>query len=79
MGGGIQRNEPIDHQVRLGDIVSYEMFRIRGWLYYFLSLNGFDEEVTLQFMTTLRNGVIVVKGLRIEFSKEVIAKVTRFP
>ena len=76
MGVGIQRNEPIDHQVLLGDAINCEIFRRREWLDYCLSLNRFNEEVALQFMTTLRDGVVVVKGLRIEFSKEVIAEVT---
>lgn len=79
MGGGIQRNEPIDHQVLLGDANSYEMFRRRGWLDCFLILNRFDEEVALQFMTTLRDGIAVVKGLRIEFLEEEIVKVTGLP
>lgn len=63
----------------MGDAVSYEMFRRRGWLDYCLIMNRFDEEVALQFMTTLRNGIAMVKGLRIEFLEEVIAEVTRFP
>ena len=41
-------------------------------------MNGFNEEVTLQFMTTLIYGVAVVK-VRIEFLEEVIDEVTRFP
>ena len=49
-----------------------------GWIIVF-SLKGFDEEVALQFMRTLKDGVVVVKGLTIEFSEEVVAKVTRLP
>ena len=79
MGRCIQRNGPIDHRVLLGDPTTCEMFRRRGWLDYCLSLKGFNEEVSCQFMTTLRDGVVVVKDLRIKFSEEMIVEVTRLP
>lgn len=55
------------------------MFRRRGWLDYYLSLKGFDEETALQFMSTLKDEIVVVKGLIIEFIVEVVVEVTRFP
>lgn len=60
----------------LGEVTSCEMFRRRGWLDYYLSVKEFNEEVSLQFMSTLKDDFSMVKGLRIEFIKDVVAKVT---
>ena len=79
MGGGLQRYDTVDYKVLLGDVANCEMFRRRGWLDYCLSLKGFDEEVALQFLSTLKDGFVVVKGLKFEFIEDIVAKVTSFP
>ena len=70
MGGDLQRHETI---VLLNDASTCEMLRRKGWLDYFLSLKGFNEEVSLQFMTTLKDGVVEVKGLKVEFIEDAVA------
>lgn len=79
MGGDLQWHELVDHRVLLNDASSCEMFRRRGWLDYCLSLKGFDEEVALQFLSTLKDGFAGFKGLKIEFMKDVVAEVIGLP
>ena len=63
----------------MGDATNCEMFRRRGWLDYYLSLKGFDEEISLQFLSTLNDGFAMVKGLKIEFIDDVVVEVTGLP
>ena len=79
MGGDLQRHELVDHTILLNDVPTCEMFRRRGWLDYCLSLKGFNEEVDLQFMTTLKDGVVEVKGLKVEFIEDVVVEVIGLP
>ena len=79
MGGGLQRYEPVDHKVFFGDASSCEMFKRRGWLDYYLNLKGFDEVVDLQFLSTLKDGFAMVKGIKIEFIEDVVAKFIGLP
>ncbi len=46
---------------------------------YCLSLKGFDEKISLKFISTLKDFFAVVKGLKIEFTKDIVPKVTSFP
>ena len=46
---------------------------------YCLILKQFDEEIALQFHNYLQNGYAMVKGVRIEFTKQVLVEVIGLP
>lgn len=79
IGGDLQRYELVDHTILLNDAPTHEIFRRRGCLYYCLSLKGFNKEVSLQFMSTLKDEVAEVKGLKIEFIEDVVIEVIGLP
>ena len=79
MGGEPQRHEPADHRVLLSDANTCNLFQQRGWLDYCLSLKQFDEEIAFQFHNSLQNGYALFKGVRIEFTKQVVVEVTSLP
>ena len=79
MGGEPQWHEPADHKVLLENLATCSLFQQWGWLAYCLGLKQFDQEVVLQFHNTLRDGYVTVKGIRIEFTKELVAEVTGLP
>lgn len=50
-----------------------------SWLHYLTKLQGFHEEMTLEFLQNLDNGCTTVKGRNITVSKVVIAEVSGLP
>ncbi len=46
---------------------------------YCLSLKQFDQEIALQFHNTLKDGYATVKGIWVEFTKEIVAEVSGLP
>ena len=52
--------EPIFHNVLLVDIEAVQCFHACRWLGYFIQLTKFNEEVAMEFMTTLDEGEVSV-------------------
>lgn len=50
-----------------------------NWLQYLNNLQGFNEEMTLEFLQNLQNGSTTIRGRNITIFEAVIAKVTRLP
>lgn len=50
-----------------------------GWFQYLNKLQGFHEEMTLEFLQNLQNGSTTLRGRDIVVSKAVIAEVTGLP
>ena len=61
------------------DVEVVRRFNTYGWLGYFLSLNAFDEETTVEFTRTFDEGEASVWGLIVISIEEHIAKVTGLP
>jgi len=76
MGGKSIRSEPT--VLRVSDQASAILERV-SWLKYLTKLQGFHEEMTLEFLHNLYNGRTMVKGRNIMVSEAIIAKVFRLP
>lgn len=76
MGGRAIRSEP---PVLMVSDQAREILERTGWLQCLNSLQGFHEELTLEFLQNLQNSSTVVKGISMVLSKEILAKVTRLP
>lgn len=79
MGGSLIRNEPTTHTIILQDQICEPKFRQYCWMDYFLKLNGFDNDIALEFSQTFSNGEAMVKGLKVNAIEEHIAEVSRLP
>ena len=61
-----------------------EILKNHQWLDFFELLKGFDEEIAQEFVVALQSHseervTIVVRGLAITLSPEIISRVTTFP
>ena len=79
MGGDLICKEPSHHTTLLNDWLCLPIFEARGWMNYILKLSGWNEEVTLQLLQTLKDGAAMVKGLSISFSLEIVADIMELP
>ena len=75
MGGPLVRSEPLDTTkvYKYNGVVDY--FTWAGWMGYFEKLQGFDESVALEFTLTLQEGEATVRGIKIPFTNEILARV----
>jgi len=74
MGGRAIQNEPTVLIVSDQALVILER---AGWMQYLNKLQGFHEEMTLEFLQNLQNGSTTVRGRDIKVSEAIIAEVTR--
>ena len=81
MTGGFNRREPINtgriHQVP----PVLEIFTRHNWMGYFEKLRGYDDEVARDFVLSLipltrTHATIVVRGLSIELTLDLISRIT---
>ena len=79
MGGDLIRKEPFDHTTLLNDNLCIPLLQASNWMTYILMLSNWDEEVTLQFLQTLKDGVVEVKGLRVPFSLKIVVEIMELP
>lgn len=56
-----------------------EIFECVNWLQYMTNLQGFHEEITLEFLQNIHNGCTTLKGRNIIVSKAVIVEVSKLP
>ena len=70
------RHEPLDTQELRQNPTVLAIFQAAGWLEFFERLDGFNQEVALQFALNLIDTHSEVWGLRIEVSEAIISEVT---
>lgn len=84
MTGGFNKREPINtvriHQHPL----VLEIFIRHNWMGFFENLRGYDDEVAIDFSLSLipltgTHATVVVKGLSIELTPEIIGRITTLP
>ena len=71
--------EPTNHTTLLGDQVCLPLFQARGWTNYMLKLSTWDEELTLEFLQTLKDGIAIIRGVRVFFSPEITIEIMELP
>ena len=57
----------------------WQIFVNAGWDVYLDRINGWDEEITLEFALNLEEGVSRVRGLEIPVTEETIVEVSGIP
>ena len=55
------------------------LFSKAGWLNYFEKIDGHHREVSYKFAQGLDNDIVTFDTLKIELTREIIAKATRIP
>ena len=79
LGGDLIRREPANHTTLLGDQVCLPLFQARGWTNYMLKLSAWDEELTFEFLQMLKDGVAIVRDVRVLFLPKIVVKIIELP
>jgi len=74
MGGREIQSEP---PVLMVSDQAHEILEHAGWLQYLNRLQGFLEELALDFLQNLQNSSTMVKGISMVVSEEVLPEVTQ--
>ena len=73
------RHEPPNTQELRRNAKVFAIFEAADWTEFFQCLNGFHQEIALQFALNLIETHSEVRGLGIEVSKAIVAEVTGLP
>lgn len=84
MTAGFVRREPTNHKKMFRNPEVVDIFQKLGWINYFQKLDGFDEEVAMEFATNLKKdnekkSITEVRVLKITLTKEYLSLLIRIP
>ena len=76
MGGPLILHEHVGVAIVYQSCQMVEILECVGWFAYFLRLQVFDDEISLEFTQTLHGSITQVKGLNIIVNEEFVVWVT---
>ena len=77
--GSPARHEPSNMQELRRNYEFFTIFEAVGWTEFFQCMNGFHQEIALQFSLNLTKTHSEVWGLRIEVSESIVVEFTGLP